>query len=54
MLFTFWINISDNRTSFREKIIYYLLANQFNLKSVSRVCEAAVVGLSRILNQGFK
>lgn len=54
MLFSFWINISDNQTSFRQKIIYFLIANQLSLKSVTRLCEAAVLGLSRILNQGFK
>lgn len=37
---------------FREKILYYLLINQVSLRAVSKVCEATIVGLSRIINQG--
>lgn len=52
MISSFWLNISENRTSFREKILYYLLINQVSLRAVSKVCEATIVGLSRIINQG--
>lgn len=51
-IFTFWSTVADNESPVYEKILYYLLMNQADLQSISRVCEAVVVGLRRMLNQG--
>jgi len=54
MIFSAWLNISEHKSSLREKILYYLIINDVSLIAVSKICEATVAGLSRILNQGSK
>ena len=49
---TFWACIADIGSSLHEKIIYFIMAHQMSLESLSKICEATVESLSRILNQG--
>ena len=52
-LYGFFYSICENGSEVKEKIMGYLLINNFTIDSISNLCQSLILSMSKIITQGL-